>query len=70
MVAWNTSEIFGFDKRFGDRLCVTNLYKRISSSIAVFSKNSVCIEVLPNPCEISQIRGVWGTMSRLHPRHI
>ena len=70
MVAWNTSKIFGFDKRFGVRLCVANLYERISSSIAVFLKNYVCIEVLLKPCEINQIRGAWGTMSRLHPRHI
>ena len=70
VVAWGTSKIFGFDKRFGVRLCVANLYERISFSIAVFSKNSVCIEVLLNLGEINQIRRVWGTMSRLHPRHI
>ena len=52
-VAWNTSEIFGFDKRFGVRLCIANLYERISSSLAVFSNSSVCIEVLLDPCEIN-----------------
>ena len=62
MVAWGTSKLFGIDKRFGYQTMCCYLSKRTYSSFTFFSNSSVCIEVLLNPCEISQTQGVRNTM--------
>ena len=52
------------------RLYTSDLFERISSSLAVFLNGYEHIEVLLNPCKINQDQKVWNTISRLHPSHI
>ena len=51
------------------RLCTIDLFERTSSSSAVFLNGYEHIEVLLNPCKITQDQKVWNTISRLHPSH-
>ena len=46
------------------------LSDRISSSLEIFLNGYEHIEVLCNPCKITQDKKVWNTISRLHPYHI
>ena len=51
------------------RLCTIDLFER-TSSLAVFLNGYEHIEVLLNPCKITQDQKVWNTILRLHPFHI
>ena len=46
------------------------MFERTSSRLAVFLNGYEHIEVLLNPCEITQDQKVWNTILRLHPSHI
>ena len=45
------------------------MFERNSSSLAVFLNGYAHIEVLLNPCEITQDQKVQNTISRLHSSH-
>ena len=46
------------------------MFERISSSLAYFLNGYEHIEVLLNPCEITQDKRVQNTILRLHSSHI
>ena len=45
------------------------MFERTSSSLAVFLNGYEHIEVLLNPCEITQYQKVHNTISRIHSSH-
>ena len=51
------------------RLCTIDLFEITSSSSAFFLNGYEHIEVLLNPCEITQDEKVQNTISRLHSSH-
>ena len=68
LVAWISSELW-LTKILMTRLCTINSFKNLFK-LVVFLNGYEHIEVLLNPCKITQDQKVWNTISRLHPSHI